>query len=114
MQSNWPATQHDVQGHPSDAMCQLSVVVADITNTDPTLLKNDPADSAQLVVLQARVKELEMEQSLMQHELDNMSEVAQRADKQLRYMQGHTALTLHLAGDTAVSQLQDSLQALVQ
>ena len=78
-------------------MCQLSVVVADITNTDPTLLKNDPADSAQLLVLQARVKELEMEQSLMQHELDNMSEVAQRADKQLRYMQGHTALTLHLA-----------------
>ena len=35
-------------------------------------------------MLQARVKELEMEQSLMQHELDNMSDVAQRADKQLR------------------------------
>ena len=58
---------------------------ADITNTDPSLLKSDPAESAQIIVLQARVKELEMEQSLMQHELDNMSEVAQRADKQLRY-----------------------------
>ena len=34
--------------------------------------------------LEARVKELEMEQTLMQRELDNMSDVAQRSDAQLR------------------------------
>ena len=38
--------------------------------------------------LEARVKELEMEQTLMQRELDNMSDVAQRSDAQLRYVAG--------------------------
>lgn len=61
-------------------------LLADITNTDAGPQKSDSAESAQATALQARVKELEMEQSLMQHELDNMSEVAQRADKQLRYI----------------------------
>ena len=36
--------------------------------------------------MEARVKELEMEQTLMQRELDNMSDVAQRSDAQLRWV----------------------------
>ena len=34
--------------------------------------------------LRARIKELEMEQKLMQAELDSVSELAQRMDSQLR------------------------------
>lgn len=45
----------------------------------------DASAAAEMAALKARVKELEMEQSLMQRELDNMSEVAQRTDTQLRY-----------------------------
>ncbi|KAA6426660.1 MAG: CENPE type kinesin [Trebouxia sp. A1-2] len=58
--------------------------MADVTNVEAELLKNAAGDPAQVAELQARVKELEMEQSLMQRELDNMSDVAQRTDNQLR------------------------------
>lgn len=54
-----------------------------MTNVEAELLKN-AADPGQVAELQARIKELEMEQSLMQRELDNMSDVAQRTDNQLR------------------------------
>jgi len=56
-----------------------------VTNVEAELLKNAAGDPAQVAELQARVKELEMEQILMQRELDNMSDVAQRTDNQLRY-----------------------------
>ena len=55
-----------------------------MTNVEAELLKNVAGDPGQVAELQARVKELEMEQSLMQRELDNMSDVAQRTDTQLR------------------------------
>ncbi len=60
------------------------VAAADVTNVEAELLKNAAGDPAVIAELQARVKELEMEQSLMQRELDNMSDVAQRTDNQLR------------------------------
>ena len=41
-----------------------------------------------VIALEARVKELEMEQTLMQRELDSMSDVAQRSDAQLRWVAG--------------------------
>lgn len=63
-----------------------SLVSADVTNVEAELLKNAARDSAQVSELQARIKELEMEQSLMQRELDNMSDVAQRTDNQLRFV----------------------------
>lgn len=62
----------------------LQCVCADVTNVEAELLKNVAGDPGQVAELQARVKELEMEQSLMQRELDNMSDVAQRTDTQLR------------------------------
>lgn len=93
-----------------DAQCKTSSIIADITNSDSTLLKSNPADSAQLVALQARVKELEMEQSLMQHELDNMSEVAQRADKQLRYSCNTLACGAHCLCMTRGYIQQDAVQ----
>ena len=49
--------------------------------------------------LEARVKELEMEQTLMQRELDNMSDVAQRSDAQLRWV----ASAVQLQGGVVVS-----------
>ena len=63
-----------------------SLVSADVTNVEAELLKNAAGDPAQVSELQARIKELEMEQSLMQRELDNMSDVAQRTDNQLRFV----------------------------
>lgn len=65
---------------PSKCPC----VHADVTNVEAELLKNAAGDPVQVAELQARIKELEMEQSLMQRELDNMSDVAQRTDNQLR------------------------------
>ena len=56
-----------------------------MTNVEAELLKGAAGDAAQVAELQGRIKELEMEQSLMQRELDNMSDVAQRTDNQLRY-----------------------------
>jgi len=64
---------------------QTSCGCADVTNVEAELIKSAAGDPAQVAELQARVKELEMEQSLMQRELDNMSDVAQRTDNQLRY-----------------------------
>lgn len=61
-----------------------SLISADVTNVEAELLKNAAGDPVQVAELQARVKELEMEQSLMQRELDSMSDVAQRTDNQLR------------------------------
>ena len=63
---------------------EYSFISADVTNMEAELLKNAAGDPVQVAELQARVKELEMEQSLMQRELDNMSDVAQRTDNQLR------------------------------
>lgn len=63
---------------------ECSLVNADVTNVEAELLKNAAGDPVQVAELQARIKELEMEQSLMQRELDNMSDVAQRTDNQLR------------------------------
>ncbi len=78
----WPCTST----HASPNMnVQMSCGCADVTNVEAELLKNTAGDPAQVAELQARVKELEMEQSLMQRELDNMSDVAQRTDNQLRY-----------------------------
>ena len=62
------------------------LVGADVTNVEAELLKNAAGDPGQVAELQARIKELEMEQSLMQRELDNMSDVAQRTDNQLRLL----------------------------
>ena len=62
-----------------------ATVIADVTNVEAELLKNAAGDPSQVAELQARVKELEMEQSLMQRELDSMTDVAQRTDNQLRY-----------------------------
>ena len=61
------------------------LLATDVTNVEAELLKNTAGDPAQVAELQARVKELEMEQNLMQRELDNMSDVAQRTDNQLRF-----------------------------
>ena len=63
----------------------MPVVSADVTNVEAELLKAAAGDPTQVAELQARVKELEMEQNLMQRELDNMSDVAQRTDNQLRF-----------------------------
>ena len=60
------------------------MIDADVTNIEAELLKGACGEPAQVAELQARIKELEMEQSLMQRELDNMSDVAQRTDNQLR------------------------------
>lgn len=49
-------------------------------------MKAAAGDPTQVAELQARIKELEMEQNLMQRELDNMSDVAQRTDNQLRFV----------------------------
>lgn len=64
---------------------EACLLATDVTNVEAELLKNTAGDPAQVAELQARVKELEMEQSLMQRELDNMSDVAQRTDNQLRF-----------------------------
>ena len=72
----------------SNHVCNLNTLLlsADVTNVEAEPLKNVAGDPVQVAELQARIKELEMEQSLMQRELDNMSDVAQRTDNQLRYV----------------------------
>ena len=42
-------------------------------------------DIADVTVLRARVKHLEMQQSLMDRELESMSDLARQSDTQLRY-----------------------------
>lgn len=69
----------------ANTVYKACLLATDVTNVEAELLKNTAGDPAQVAELQARVKELEMEQSLMQRELDNMSYVAQRTDNQLRF-----------------------------
>ena len=78
----WPCTSTHAS---PNVKVQTSCGCADVTNVEAELLKSTAGDPAQVAELQARVEELEMEQSLMQRELDNMSDVAQRTDNQLRY-----------------------------
>ena len=80
-------------------------VSADVTNVEAELLQNTAGDPVQVLELQARIKELEMEQSLMQRELDNMSDVAQRTDNQLRYAKFMQWWLLH--GGSSMNAMQE-------
>jgi hypothetical protein len=43
-----------------------------------------PGEAAEVTELQARIRQLEMQQSLMDRELESMSELAKQSDAQLR------------------------------
>ena len=60
-----------------------------------------PAGAEDTAGLRARIRELEIEQGLMQAELDSVSELAQRMDSQLRYgpdLRGPSSRRKHCTG----------------
>lgn len=83
------AADYQLASEASDCLVRFKInrylsigMLADAGAADYQLASGGSA--AELATLKARVKELEMEQSLMQRELDGMSDVAQRTDVQLR------------------------------
>lgn len=91
---------HETQVHDDNRACMAADdddVLSELTNKeaateDGAASRLAEGDVAEVVGLRARIRQLELQQSLMDSELESMSDLAKQSDAQLR--QGHCRTTL--------------------